>query len=432
MKYLLCTLFVLTFVLTASPSQDTLTLDAAIRIALKTNYDILIAHNDAEVAKTNNTLGNAGMLPSAAITASDNYIANGTISSKPKGGSLSSSSGSINNLSGAAMLSWTIFDGGKMFITKNKLAELEGLGAFQLRDRVITTVYTVTSAFYDVVRQKQQLASIIKVLTYNQERVTIMQTSFGQGLSPKTDLLQAQIDVNVDKENVLVQQNAIANAKRVLNQLLSRDPGVGFEVGDSIPLGYAPDKDKLSAKLMTTNTGILASQKQVAISSLSVKEASAQLLPKVSIDAGYGYSQNDNSASSIAMNRTVGPELGGTVSIPLYQSGNAVRQIQTAKLQLESARYSLEAAKLDAATQLQKTLDDFADQEALFKIEQDNAGLAKENLEISMQRLRYGQATALELRQAEESYEQSLTRLIDIKYNLKLAEMKIKQLVGEL
>jgi outer membrane protein TolC len=82
--------------------------------------------------------------------------------------------------------------------------------------------------------------------------------------------------------------------------------------------------------------------------------------------------------------------------------------------------------------QLQKALNDFADQETLLKMEQDNAGLAKENLEISMQRLRFGQATALELRQAEESYERSLTRLIDIEFNLKLAEIKIKQLVGEL
>ena len=49
-----------------------------------------------------------------------------------------------------------------------------------------------------------------------------------------------------------------------------------------------------------------------------------------------------------------------------------------------------------------------------------------------MQRLRYGQATSLELRQAEDSYEQSLTRLTDIAFNLKLAETKLKQLMGEL
>jgi outer membrane protein len=430
---LLTTLFIVVRALTASASTpDTLTVDAAVSIALKSNYGILIARDEAGIAKANNTPGNAGMMPSAAITVSDNYLADGTISQKPKGGSLSSSNGSVNNLNATAALSWTVFDGGKMFITKARLAELESFGVLQLRDMVTATVFEVTSAFYDVIRQKQQLASISKVLTYNQERLVIMQTSFAQGLVPKTNLLQARIDLNVDKENVVIQLNAIANAKRTLNQLLSRGPAIAFEVSDSIPLGYVPDKENLLSQLLSDNTAVLATQKQVTIAHIGVKEAASQLLPKVSINGGYGWSQNDNTASSISMNRTAGPQIGGTLSIPLYQSGNTARQIKTAKLQLQSAEYSLEAAKLDATAQLQKALNDFTDQEALLKIEEDNAGLARENLEISMQRLRFGQATALELRQAEESYEQSLTRLIDIKYNLKLAEIKIKRLVGEL
>lgn len=432
MKYALAIIVFGLSLTTSAAANDTLAVDEAVRTALKSNYGILIARDDAGIAKANNTPGNAGMLPSAAITASDNYLADGTISQKPKGGVLSSSNGSVNNLNATAALSWTVFDGGRMFIAKSRLTELESLGALQLRDRVTATVYEVTSAFYDIIRQKQQLASVLKVLTYNQERLVIMQTSFSQGLIPKTGLLQARIDLNVDSENVLVQRNAIANAKRTLNQLLGRDPGAFFEVSDSIPLGYVPDKEKLLTQLLPNNTAVQATQSQVTIANLGVKEAAAQLLPELSINAGYGYSQNDNTASSISMNRTVGPQVGGTLSIPLFQSGNVVRQIKTAKLQLQSAEYSLEAAKLDATAQLQKALNDFTDQGALLKIEEDNAELARENLDISMERLRVGQATALELRQAEESYEQSLTRLIDIKYNLKLAEIRIRQLVGEL
>ena len=419
--------------MTSADTSGVLTVDAAVGIALKTNYGVLVAHDDAEIAKVNNAAGNAGMLPSAAVTASDDYIANGiTVAQKTSGAPLQSSQGSINSLGAAALLSWTVFDGGKMFVTKSKLAELEGLGEVQLRDRVLQTVYDVTAAYYDIVRQKQQLESIMKVLTYNQERVTIMQTSFGQGLSRKTDLLQAQIDLNVDKENVLVQKTAITTASRTLNQLLSRDPDVAFDVVDSIPFGYVPNKEKLTSKLDSGNSAVMASQKQVNVADLTVKEAASQFFPRISVNGGYGVSQSNNPASSVYMSRTAGPQIGGSISIPLYQSGNAARQVQTAKLQLRSAEYSLAATKLDAATQLRKALDDFADQEKLRSMERDNAALAKENLDISMQRLRYGQSTALELRQAEESYEQSLTRLTDIEYDFKMAEMKIKELVGEL
>ena len=96
-------------------------------------------------------------------------------------------------------------------------------------------VYDVILAYYDVVRQKQQLASINEVITYNLERVKISQTAFDAGLSPKTNLLQAKIDLNVYQENAINQQSVIIAAKRTLNQFLGRNADISFEVLDSIP-----------------------------------------------------------------------------------------------------------------------------------------------------------------------------------------------------
>jgi outer membrane protein TolC len=132
------------------------------------------------------------------------------------------------------------------------------------------------------------------------------------------------------------------------------------------------------------------------------------------------------------MNRTYGPQIGGTISIPIYQSGNAIRQIKTAKIQLQSAEYDLESARLQVNEQLQNALTQFENQQQLLIIEKDNAILAKENLEITIQRLRYGQTTSLEVTLAEGSFVESLTRLINFEYNLKVAETKLKQLLARL
>src|SRR5271157_2214014 len=66
-------------------AQPLLTIEDAVSIALKNNYDILVARNDAETARINNTAGNAGMLPTVAITGSDNYSLS-TIDEKLPGG----------------------------------------------------------------------------------------------------------------------------------------------------------------------------------------------------------------------------------------------------------------------------------------------------------------------------------------------------------
>ena len=54
-------------------AQQKLSQDEAVSIALKNNYDILVARNASDMAKINNTAGNAGMLPNVAVTSSENY-----------------------------------------------------------------------------------------------------------------------------------------------------------------------------------------------------------------------------------------------------------------------------------------------------------------------------------------------------------------------
>ena len=414
-------------------AQNVLTAEDAVSLALKNNYDILVSRNNASIDSINNTPGNAGMLPNIAITGSESYSPDDVVNQKLSDGTqLTSSNVRSNSLNTGIGLNWVLFDGGKMFVTKRKLNEIQELGEIQFRDMVLQTVYDVILAYYDVVRQKQKLASINEVITYNLERVKISQTSFDAELSPKTNLLQAKIDLNVYQENAINQKSVIIAAKRTLNQFLGRNADIPVEVLDSIPLNYVPDKNKLAEKLDSSNTGILSFQKQVNVAKLSLKEINTLMLPKINFNANYGLSQNNNTAGSTLMNRSYGPQIGGTISIPLYQSGNAIRQKKTAKIQIQSAEYDLESVRLQVNEQLQNALTQFENQQQLLKIEKENAVLAKENLEISIQRLRFGQTTSLEVSLAEASFVESLTRLINFEYNLKVAETKLKQLLSML
>ena len=347
MKKLILNLSIIIFFIPLTYSQKVLTSEDAISIALKYNYDILVARNSATTDSVNNTPGNAGMLPDVTISSTESYSTATKLYQKFSDGStLSSSNTQSNSLNANIGLSWTLFDGGKMFVTKRKLSEIQELGEIQFRDRVLQTVYDVILAYYDVVRQKQELASINEVITYNLDRVKISQTSFDAGLSPKTNLLQAKIDLNVYQENAINQQSIILAAKRSLNQLLGRNTDVQFEVLDSIPISESLDNRVLSQKIDSSNTSILAYQKQIDVDKLSIKEMNSMLLPKIFFNTGYGLFQSNSPDGNPLVNRTIGPSVGGTVSIPIYQGGNAIRQIKVAKIQLQSDQYNLENVRL--------------------------------------------------------------------------------------
>ena len=409
-----------------------LTVDEAVSIAMKNNYDILVARNNADIARINNTLGNAGMLPSVSLNGTDNYSLSNVNQELVNGTTIERTNGYSNSFNAAVALNWTLFDGTKMFVTKNKLGQIEKLGDIQFKDMVQQSMYSVIVAYYEVVSQKQQLQSINEVMAYNVERVKILQKSFDAGLGRKTDLLQAKIDLNVNKELEINQKTVIKNSKHTMNELLSRDPQTPFEIGDSIPLNYTPDAKDLLQKLYTNNTGVLYSGKQVDIAKLSMKEFKTLYLPRLNFNAAYNFLQSNSNASQLLSNRSYGPQLGGSLVVPIYQAGNVLRQVNSARIQAESAQIGLESIKLQVNTELQRALTEFEDQQQLLKFEKENYALAKENLNISLERLRLGQTTALEVRQASESFANCLGRLVAFQYNLKVAETKLKQLIAGL
>ena len=413
-------------------AQSLLGVEDAVGIALKNNYDLSVAKNNADIAKVNNTLGNAGILPYFQVTGADNYSVNNVNMALSTGSTITSSAATSNVFNAGAALTWTLFDGTKMFITKNKLSQIEQLGEIQFRDMLQQTVYNVNVAFYTVVVQKQQLVAIRDVMAYSLERVRILQKGYEAGIAHKNDLLQAKIDLNVNREAEISQLNNIRNSKRALNKVIARDPETEFDVADTIPLNYQPDPADLMNKLYKSNTSVLAFQKQMDVAKLSLGEFRTYLFPKLNFNASYNYYQSNSSASNVLENRTFGPQVGGSLIIPVYQAGNARRQINTAKIQLLSSQFNLENVKLQVNTDLKTALTDFDDQKTLLGIERENLVLAKDNLRISMERLRLGQTTALEVRQAQESYANSLARFYSFEFNMKVAETRLKQLVAGL
>ena len=413
-------------------AQNILSVEEAVGIALKNNYSISVTRNLADIAKVNNTLGNAGMLPTITVNGTDNYSVNNVYLDLATGSPITSAAGKSNAFNAGVALNWTLFDGTKMFITKNKLNQMEKLGEIQFRDTVMQTIYKVTIAFYQVVMQKQQLLAIRDVMAYSLERVKLLQKGYEAGIAHKNDLLQAKIDLNVNKEAEINQMNTIRNSKRVFNMVIARDPDTDFDVADTIPLNYSPDPVDLMNKLYTNNTEVLSYQKQVDIARLSLGEYKTYRLPKLNFVTSYNFQQTDNNASTVLTNRTYGPLVGGSLVIPVYQAGNALRQVKAAKIQLQTSQYILDDVKLAVNTQLKTSLTDFEDQKSLLAIERDNLTLAKENLSISLERLRLGQTTALEVRQAQESYANSLARFYDFEFNMKMAETRLKQLVAGL
>ena len=109
-------------------SQDTLlTLEKAIEISLKNNYDIRISKNLTEQQENNNTLGNAGMLPDVDVKGTFSKSSYSLEQKYNSGSEVNHNASGATNTAADLGANWTIFDGLKMFNTKAKLSELSML-----------------------------------------------------------------------------------------------------------------------------------------------------------------------------------------------------------------------------------------------------------------------------------------------------------------
>lgn len=415
-----------------SIAQNILSIDDAIKIALKNNYDIIIAGNSAKIDSVNNTSGNAGMLPTISLNAGGTYQLNNLHQEASSGAITEYNPQAATILSANIELNWTVYDGSKMFVTKEKLKQIQALGEINFKNQVSSTIYSIIAKYYEIVKQNQQLKSIREVMNYNTERAKIFETAFTAGTNPKTDYLQAKIDLNQIKQSIISQEYTINALKKEFTTLLGMNKYEDFSVTDSISISLNPDKNSLYDKLDKTNLSIAALNKQLEIAKSALDEIRSEYLPKLAFKTGYYLSNTNNSEGSMLVNRNIGPAVNLNLSFPIFSAGETKRKITASEIGILNNEYGLLNLKNQLKTQMDNLLMNFQNQKEMLDIETENISLTKEYLDLCTERLKYGRTTSLEVHLAQENYVQSFTRYLNFKYNLKLVEAKILQLISEL
>ena len=396
----------------ANPQPASLLTPAeAVRIALENNYDIRISQADAEIAKLNNTRANAGMLPTVNFVAGENMSVNGYQHQEFFNGTTIDRYGVLgNNLNAGVQLSWTLFNGRLMYITKHRLEVLESLGQTNLQATVQATSAAVLLTYYDIVRGRLQERAFAEVITLNEERLRIAEARLAAGFAAQTDALQARIDLNQRRADLLNQQVATTAAKRSLNRLLVRDPGTPFEVEENLDNTYLPNGDALLQKILAQNPTLLSLQRNAEVAALIVDEARTLNKPVIVGNGQFNALRSDNGAGILLSNTQAGLTVGATLVVPLYTGGNLRRQVEVAQLAAQQSKLRLDAQRQFLRTELDNQIAFFQIQKQVFTLEDENIKSARESLNVSTERFRLGQTNALEVQTAQNALEQALTR----------------------
>lgn len=411
-------------------SQNRLSLSDALAIALKNSYNIQLAKNNVEIATINNYVGVAGGLPTVNATVND--VENiTTINQKFPDPSrdVTRSGVSSNNMNANITAGILLFNGFRVKAAQQRLNELQKMNQDMLNAQIQSTMASVITSYYDVVRQQNLLSTINKSIEVSQQRIDIINSRKEVGLANNADLYQAQIDLNALVQSKQAQQLIIDQGKTNLLSLIFVSPDSSVVINDTIVVDEKINFSQLKT-LALKNPQVSAAEQQIKINELIERETAALRVPTLRATTGINFSNTKSGAGFILENRSYGPFLGVNLAIPIYNGLISKKQQQVAEINTRNAKVQRDQFLLDIETGAVRTYQAYANTLAQLKTAKQNQLLSKQLLDLVMQRFQLGQATIIDVKLAQQSFENESYRLVNLAFTAKVAEIELKRLAN--
>ena len=426
------TLIICLFATTFVAAQEILTVKDAVQLALENNFDIKIASNNAKIDATNVSLANAGILPNVEAVLTEN---NGILDTKQvqaDGSTREKNNAKNMNLSYGLALNWTVFDGFKMFAKHEQLKQIEQLGNTELKFTILTRISDVMETYYQIVQQQQQLKVLDSTMIISELRLNLAKNRFSIGKASKLEVLNAEVDWNTDNTNLLQQKELYNNLKTNLNALLARAVTTDFVVVEEVAIDKSLNYVDLKTALDGQNPQLQMQILQKKIAELALKQVKGDRYPTIGLSSGYNFTRSESDLGFASRSSGNGLVYGINARMNIFNGSLQNRNEKAAKLALENANISLEQQKSQLESQLLASYTTYLTNIQLSELEDKNEKIAKQNLDITLEKFKIGTITTVEFRTAQLNYVTAQFRNNSAQFQAKFSEIALKELAGTL
>ncbi|WP_245871706.1 TolC family protein [Sediminicola luteus] len=444
LSYRIATIVMVLFVVTAQAQtqEGYLSKEDAIKLALEENFGIKIARNRVEIAKNNKSVLNSGYLPTLTGTAGATYSESNTTTSFPDGDrdgnptpdvELNGAESQVYN--GGVNLNYTLFDGLGRYYNYKSLKEQYDLSELQARETIENTMLQLFSVYFEVARITENQVVLDEAMQISTDRVTRAEYAFEYGQNSKLDVLNARVDATNDSILYMNSKQSLANAKRDLNVVLNQELTTLFTVDTTVNFTPMDQIEAYYEKVKDHNVTLLQNERNLAINAYDVKISRSGYLPSIGLTGSYGWNLNQNPASAFfpSQNQTRDNlQLGAALTWNLFDGGRTTTRVKNAKIALANQELTRSQLELEIERDIRNALEIYKNRLQVFKIQEQNVVTNQHNFNRSTAQFQLGRITSLEFRQAQTNLLLAQTNRNAAKYDAKLAELQLMQLLGQL
>lgn len=419
--------------------ERVLTVDECVQIALKQNPNIIMGEFTVKIAGKDVIVAMSNFLPriSTGIGYS-NTVQGPRFSTRldPTTGILIPTTTEIRTTWGSGVgfsVNQTIFNGGANIFNYSQSRSLKKSAEHTFEDTKQATILLVKERYYNLLAAGKLLGVAEETVRSSDESYKRAQVLFEVGKAPKSDVLQAKVQVETDRLSLIQAQNGLSIGRASLNHVLGFDVDQEIKVVDNldVPEMEVAYEDAMSNAL-SDHPSLLSRTFDVKASRAGIGIATSRFLPSITAYFGYSWNHKDFKQIQHLFNRDYGWNWRVNLSLQIFQGFFRFANMSRAKLMHQSSQEALAQGKRDVALQVKQVYFEVQQAKKQIAVAQNAVEAAEEGLRLNQERYNLGAGTILELIVAQVSYASAQSDHIQGRYNYKVAIARLRRAMGKL
>jgi outer membrane protein TolC len=323
-----------------------------------------------------------------------------------------------------------LFSPGRMAEYRRSLAG-EALAVAKRDVAIRGIVATVFQDYYGLVTSQRHFANAQQSLEEARHFVEVTEKLERGGEVAHADVVKARLTLQQRERENQETQLAVEKAKVSLAVLMFPDYRTDFAVvNDLASVAPLPSLDQLQAQARETNPDLRAAQQMLRQEEFGVSIARSAFLPSLSFDYFYGINANRFATRDEEGRSLLGSVAQATLNIPIFNWWATSNKVRQADLKRRQAQLDLTLAQRELDLNLRTSYMEA--QSALGQLDslKQSLDLSVESLRLTSLRYEAGEATVLEVVDAQSTLAQARNAYDDGLARYRLAFANLQTLTG--
>ncbi len=287
---------------------------------------------------------------------------------------------------------------------------------------------TVGLLYMEALRAEAAVKASEANIELNRQLLKLAQDRKAAGLATGLDVTRAQVQLENEKQRLLVAQNQSDRTK--LN--LIRSIGIDFEIDliltDELRLVELETQTPTEALQVARENRVEleAQARRQKLASLTLSSVTHERIPSLSASGDYGF-------IGLGIENTLPTRtLGVTLSVPLYDGGQREGRISESRSQVRQEQIRMKDVSDQVTLEVRDALLTIASAKQQVLVSQDGLRLALRELELARERFAVGVANNVEVTNAQTSVARARDNVIEALFNFNAARINLARAQGQM